>query len=150
MAFYLSFVAAITLTGRRTGYGPAYNLELFWTYRRILAGYYTLIAQIFWNIVLFIPIGVMMPLIWRGKRLRVYIGSGLLLSAGIEILQLFTHRGLFEFDDIFHNTVGMILGFLLVHPFEQRRRVMILSGIAVFLLSGFFLSWASSSPTLGA
>lgn len=34
-------------------------------------------------------------------------------SAAIEITQLLTHRGLFEFDDIIHNTFGAFLGLFL-------------------------------------
>jgi glycopeptide antibiotics resistance protein len=35
---------------------------------------------------------------------------GFLISLTIEILQLVTKRGLFEFDDIFHNTLGVAIG----------------------------------------
>jgi glycopeptide antibiotics resistance protein len=45
------------------------------------------------------------------------------LSAVSELLQLVGHRGLFELDDLFHNTVGTALGclaFLLVWRLTQR------------------------------
>lgn len=32
----------------------------------------------------------------------------------IELTQLIIHRGLFEFDDIIHNTAGTIIGVVLV------------------------------------
>ncbi len=40
--------------------------------------------------------------------ISIIIGS--LLSTVIEVIQLFFHRGLFEFDDIFHNTLGTVIG----------------------------------------
>jgi glycopeptide antibiotics resistance protein len=36
---------------------------------------------------------------------------GFLTSLSIELLQLVLKRGLFEFDDMFHNTFGVILGY---------------------------------------
>ena len=35
---------------------------------------------------------------------------GLLLSVSIEVIQLLSYRGLFEFDDIIHNTLGTAIG----------------------------------------
>ena len=47
------------------------------------------------------------------KKWMVSVVVGLFLSATIEILQLVSHRGLFEFDDIFHNTLGTAVGVVL-------------------------------------
>ena len=43
----------------------------------------------------------------------VSVVFGLLLSAAIEIIQFISHRGLFEFDDIVHNTLGVVIGIAL-------------------------------------
>ena len=59
---------------------------------------------------MFIPIGVLTGLIWKWKGLLVAVG----LSFVIEILQLITCRGLCEFDDVIHNTLGAIIGVGLV------------------------------------
>lgn len=37
----------------------------------------------------------------------------IMLSCGIEVTQLLLHRGLFEFDDIIHNTFGAVAGIVL-------------------------------------
>ena len=42
--------------------------------------------------------------------LRLSLLIGVVCSAIIEILQLLLHRGLFEWDDIFDNTVGFLIG----------------------------------------
>lgn len=85
-----------------------YELELFWSYRR--GG--QLLWENFWNVVLFVPIGMFSSVLVKKK---VWLAGvfGFLLSVGIEVTQLITHRGLFEFDDIFHNTVGAVLGMIL-------------------------------------
>lgn len=85
-----------------------YEMELFWSYRR--GG--QLLWENFWNVVLFVPIGMFLSLLAKKK---VWLAGviGFLLSVGIEGTQLITHRGFFEFDDIFHNTVGAALGVIL-------------------------------------
>ena len=62
--------------------------------------------QILANVIMFLPVGMLVGWIWRWKGLWVAFG----LSAAIEILQLVTSRGLCEFDDVFHNMVGAIIG----------------------------------------
>ena len=43
----------------------------------------------------------------------IAIVMGAMFSTALEILQLMTHRGLFEWDDIVYNTIGALIGFLL-------------------------------------
>lgn len=44
---------------------------------------------------------------WWGKALI----TGFLLSLTVELIQLIFRLGLFEFDDMFNNTIGMMLGY---------------------------------------
>ena len=111
LAFYLSFVATITIVTRIPSHNAQYRLMLFWSYKAIAAGQTDLIAEVFWNFVLFIPIGIiLMLLITHRFRFLLSLGCGLLMSAGIEVIQLIFHRGLFEFDDMVHNTLGTLIG----------------------------------------
>lgn len=111
LAFYLSFVADITFFSRIPFDYSHYEFELFWSYKAIADGSETLLAQIICNIILFIPIGLLlMKLLTFKKRLFFSIICGCVLSALIEVIQLLSHRGLFEFDDIFHNTIGTVIG----------------------------------------
>lgn len=66
------------------------------------------------NIALFIPLGVMLPAIWKGFRRITATGLfGLCLSAAIEVLQLFTFRAT-DVNDVITNLTGTMLGYLLV------------------------------------
>ena len=57
--------------------------------------------------------------IYFGKLVSILvIGFG--TSSVIEILQLITCRGLFEFDDIVHNGLGCMSGVLLISWFCQK------------------------------
>ena len=111
LCFFLSFVLSITIIERVSRKEIQYNLTLFWTIKAILAGRKYLIWEIFWNIILFLPIGFMTAALLR-KHPGVSILIGLLLSACIEIVQLLTRRGMFELDDIVYNSVGALIGFL--------------------------------------
>ena len=55
---------------------------------------------------MFIPIGILVGWMWNWKGLWFGVG----LSCVVEMLQLVMGRGLCEFDDVFHNMVGAIIG----------------------------------------
>ena len=111
LAFYLSFVAKITVFSRIPWCEPRYMLVPFWSYRAIAEGVEGIIPEVFWNVVLFIPIGILFMLFLTCKRKWVItVIIGFLLTTAIELIQLICHRGFFEFDDIFHNTLGTAIG----------------------------------------
>ncbi|WMT40155.1 VanZ family protein [Paenibacillus sp. D2_2] len=64
------------------------------------------------NIILFIPFGLFLPLLWK-KFENPYITwtSGLLMSLAIEVSQLFNYRAT-DIDDLLMNTLGTIIGYL--------------------------------------
>lgn len=109
LAGYMFLVLADTVLIRSAG-RLRYELLPFWSYRDYFNGTDdSLMKQIVANVVMFIPIGVLVGklLNWNG----VWIGAG--FSVIIEITQLVTRRGLFEFDDILHNTIGTVIGVVL-------------------------------------
>lgn len=65
------------------------------------------------NVVLFVPFGFLMPLIWeRLNQYRYAAGLGALFSVWIEASQLFNIRAT-DIDDVILNTAGAVLGMLL-------------------------------------
>ncbi|MCC0643328.1 VanZ family protein [Clostridioides sp. ZZV14-6009] len=65
------------------------------------------------NIIMFMPLGFLLPLIW--ERFRNFISilwTGLVFSLAIEICQLFNHRAT-DIDDLMMNTLGAILGYFI-------------------------------------
>ena len=121
LAAYLAFVLTITVFQRVPTRYYQYKLTPFWSYRAIFKGSFRILEEIFWNIALFIPIGAVLSMLFK-ERLGMILAAGLLLSAGIEILQLVSRRGLFEFDDIFHNTLGVMVGYLAYRVTEEQVR----------------------------
>lgn len=105
-----------------------YNLKLFGAARKgiefgggilngILTGNvkvvnWTSLEGIILNILLFIPFGYLMPLIWsKADRWWKVALVGVLASLSIEIIQLITRLGYADVDDLINNTVGALIGY---------------------------------------
>ena len=65
------------------------------------------------NIIMFMPFGFLVPLIWeQSRKLSITVLLGFEFSLLIEFLQLFNRRAT-DIDDLLMNTLGALLGFLL-------------------------------------
>lgn len=102
LAGYMFLVLAETVLIRRVSGGSHFQPELFWSWRV----WEQQREQILINVIMFVPVGVLTGLIWNWRGILVAAG----LSAGIEILQLISQRGLCEFDDVMHNSLGAAIG----------------------------------------
>ena len=85
---------------------PKSRLELFWSYKLFFSSSSTRI-NIINNIWLFIPLGTILFQLSQKRRVAIV---AVLLSAGIELLQYVTGLGLAEFDDVFSNGLGGMMG----------------------------------------
>ena len=71
--------------------------------------------QILTNVIMFVPVGVLVGGAWKWRGLWFAVG----LSVGIEVLQLVTSRGLCEFDDVIHNTIGALIGLCMIQAIRK-------------------------------
>ena len=72
------------------------------------------------NVLLFVPLGFLLPTLWpRFRRLGRTILAGLILSVVIEAAQLFTFR-LTDINDLITNTMGAALGYCIAEGFNRR------------------------------
>ena len=101
LILYSSFVLWYTVLGRGLS-SESKQLELFWSYRAFFAGDLRLGMQILGNIAFFIPLGYLMSDLVKKENWWLALFLAFLMSGIIELLQAATHRGLFEFDDIFN------------------------------------------------
>ena len=76
------------------------------------------------NILLFIPFGYMLPYILKKlqKASWIVILIGFVCSLLTETIQLLTHLGWFDLDDLMNNTVGCILGVIFYRIFLRERK----------------------------
>ena len=73
------------------------------------------------NIILFIPFGIFLPLIWKSFRnLPSTLLAGGLLSLCIELAQLFSSR-VCAVDDLLMNSIGTLLGYLIISGLRKTR-----------------------------
>lgn len=111
---YLIVVTLVTLINRSHFlYEQNASFELFSSYRLAMLEFNMREwRNILLNIAMGIPLGILLPCVFQKmKHWWLTYATGLLLTIFIEVTQLVTHRGIFEIDDIFNNTLGCIIGF---------------------------------------
>ena len=70
------------------------------------------------NILVFVPLGFLIPLLFEMKNKIIYIALyGFLTSLAIDFVQLFTAFNITDIDDIIFNTLGSIFGFIIYNLF---------------------------------
>ena len=113
LAAYAFYVLSLAVLSRVSTPEPRCMLRLFWSYEAWPEGW----EQVAANVAVFVPLGFLLGLRigWRGLP----VGAG--FSLLIELLQLILHRGVFEFDDIFHNSLGALLGVTLAIRLRRLR-----------------------------
>ncbi|MCR8642938.1 VanZ family protein [Paenibacillus sp. N1-5-1-14] len=144
---YVVFVLELTMIGRGHSYFLQMNLDPFSSYMEAWNKYSLRDLQnCIFNIIMFIPMGIMLPLINRKfevfKWLLLVVVSSTLF---IETYQTLTGAGLFELDDIINNTLGGIMGYQLyrlvasiVHNKKVRMKSL-LGNLAIPLVMGLSL-----------
>lgn len=112
---YILIVLSLTILDRIPFSNYRYNLTLFWSYDDYSPIFWPCGRQVVCNIIMLLPFGFLFPLLIEDTKLHRWKGYtpilALLSSSLIEVVQLVTRRGFFEFDDIVHNTIGAIIGY---------------------------------------
>jgi len=152
LLFPLYLSAVFSAVGTPTLYyhpvEPVLNLIPFADFLSSPGGW---LKNFFLNILLFLPLGFLLPLLWTSfSGLRRTVLFGFSLSLFIELSQLFVLRAT-DTDDLIANTLGALIGFALFRLLAGRRPGLLQwqdgpgCGEALFLtalalVSRFFLS----------
>ena len=89
------------------------RLELtpFWTYIAVINHTPGVrVWDIILNVVLFVPLGFLVKLLFRELKLWKMVLIAIGLSVFIETNQYFFEKGIAQFDDVMHNTIGSAIG----------------------------------------
>ena len=105
------YIFDTTVISRKVGESVGYNLHPFWSYKAIQEGDEGLLIQNVLNVLIFVPVGLLFGLSFRSAKWWHALLVGFALSFSIELLQYLLHHGFAEFDDVFHNTLGCLVGF---------------------------------------
>ncbi|MEG1525360.1 MAG: VanZ family protein [Clostridia bacterium] len=110
---YGFIVMGLTVFSRAAGTMGRVNLSLFFGYADAFETGSALAFQlIIFNILMFLPLGFLLPpLSKRLNSLFAVLLCALTFSLLIECTQYFSRTGIFELDDLFHNTLGAVLGY---------------------------------------
>lgn len=126
LVYFMFFAESFGRDAQQREY--AYNLELFkeikrfYNYRHQL-GIKAFVLNIVGNVVGFMPCGFFLPIVSR--RGRKWYNAVLLcfgLSLCIEVTQLVFKVGSFDVDDLFLNTLGGAVGYI-IYRIVQRLRI---------------------------
>ena len=117
---YVVIVIGATFFSRTPSetYNDRMNLNLFSSY---VEAYHdigvvllnnVLLRNLILNIMLFIPLGFLLPMYSdKLKKMYIVVPIGLLATLTIEFTQHFNDYGTFEIDDAFNNTIGTLFGY---------------------------------------
>ena len=118
-SFYI--VGVYHFTGAGTIYdGFRYQLELRFDQLNIIpfSNAIDIVAYLL-NVLLFIPLGLMTPVIWKDmSNPGKVIGVGFLFTVLIELSQLLNNRRT-DIDDVLLNVLGATIGFVLYRVFDK-------------------------------
>ena len=106
------FMAVFSVTGLPSAYSLRFNLSLnLVPFADIVNNPAEYVKNTLLNIVLFMPLGFLLPVIWRDYRsAKTMVIVGFAVSFVIETLQVFTFRHT-DVDDLIMNTLGTVAGY---------------------------------------
>ena len=116
---YIVIVLGATIGDRVSTDSKSLSMHLFSSYKDAWNNFSPgAWRNIILNILMFVPLGILLPLIFKNcRKYWVTYLIGLFFTLIIEVIQLISGRGIFEIDDIFNNTLGCIIGYGIVMIF---------------------------------
>lgn len=123
LVYYLAILSVLLFFGGLfhvdRAWGSAVNLEPFYTIRRFFIHYQrtgslSSLWNLLGNIIILIPLGVLLPLLFPWLR-RFWLALPLLaiFAMGVECLQWHTGAGIADVDDSILNFAGAVVGYVL-------------------------------------
>lgn len=109
---YLFLIFCSTVFFRHDNEIRTHRFSPFWSYVNCYKGDgFHLDPEIGLNILVFMPVGLLFGLSFKSFNWMKVMLMGATISVSIEFVQFIFKRGLCEFDDVFNNTVGGIIGY---------------------------------------
>lgn len=109
---YAFLLFCSTVIFRMTAEARRYDFHPFWSYKAIQEGKIELLPENIMNVVVLLPIGLLLGVSIKGLKWWNVLMIGFCLSSSIEVLQFVFKKGFSELDDVMHNTLGCILGYM--------------------------------------
>ena len=115
IAAYAAIVLQLAFFSREPGSRKGVDLQLFGTWGNEILPHEYLVE----NILMFIPFGLLIPFAfpWAEKKKNCIL-SAFLFSICLELMQLVTERGFCQIDDVWTNTLGAWIGWMISRAIE--------------------------------
>lgn len=114
LAEYVMLIFCSTVVYRKISESVKFDYTPFWSYKAIQGGREDILLESIMNVIAFVPVGVLLWLLFRSRKLWQALAVGMGISVMVEMLQYVLKRGFVEFDDVFHNTLGCLIGIMIV------------------------------------
>ena len=108
---YVFLIFCSTVFCRARNEVRKYDFHPFWSYQAIQDGRVELLPQNIMNVVVFVPVGLLLGLVFRKVTWWKALLIGMGVSMSIETLQFIFYKGFCEIDDVVHNTLGCLIGY---------------------------------------
>lgn len=109
---YIFLIFCSTVIFRATGETRQYDFHPFWSYDRP-----DLLIENIMNVVVFMPVGILLGFMFQVSCFKMTwwkaLLIGLCISVTIETLQFYFMKGFSELDDVMHNTLGCVVGYMI-------------------------------------
>ena len=111
---YIFLLFCSTVIFRVASQSRTYDFHPLLSYKAIQDGRVELLSENIMNVIVFIPIGLLLGCAFKQTTWWKVLLIGCSISITIEALQFCFLKGFSEVDDVMHNTVGCIIGWLMV------------------------------------
>jgi len=158
LVLYLILLLNLTVFGRRYSSFNSFNLIPFKTIIEcfIYPHSHNIIVNLLGNFIILMPVEYLIIKIFNIKSFKTNLIISICISFLVEIVQLISHAGVFDIDDIILNVLGMLTIYFVVlkgsNFFKNNKKIISISIISFVLNSWLFqgLSWLSLGdiPTL--
>ena len=109
---YIFLLFCSTVIFRVASQSRTYDFHPLWSYKAIQDGRVELLSENIMNVVVFVPIGILLAIAFKQMTWWKALLIGCSISITIEALQFWFMKGFSEVDDVMHNTVGCLVGWL--------------------------------------
>lgn len=115
---YQLLFSGLRLMQRSREWAPPPNLTPFRSIQQYANGFHhynfdTWFFNLFGNVLLFVPLGFLLPILFvKTRRFSAIITWSILASLTIELTQLGTRLGYFDVDDLILNALGGVIGYV--------------------------------------
>ncbi len=128
-AYYLIHLAVILLFGGlfhvERGWGGTVNLDLFHTVRNYWklyqrTGNFESVSNLLGNVIVLMPLGVLLPMMFRScRKFWITLPILALVAVGVEVLQYFLQSGIADVDDSLFNFLGAWFSYIVTRTIQM-------------------------------